>query len=157
MPNFFTSMLAERLGRQTGRPTFEGKAGDLVQAGTIYIAPGGKHMTVSRKGAVATLALNEEPPEHFCRPAVDPLFRSAAQAFGRELLSVVLTGMGEDGRIGSIAVNEAGGKVIAQDEESSVVWGMPGAVAKSGAAHWVLPLTEIAGQIDKICSLGGTS
>jgi len=154
MPQFFTSMLAERLTRECGRPAYEAKASDTVQSGCIYIAPGGHHMTVSRIGSLAKLALNDEPPEHFCRPAGDPLFRSAAAAYGRELLSIVLTGMGEDGRLGSLAVNDSGGKVIAQDEESSVVWGMPGAVAKSGAAHWVLPLTEIASQIEKICVIG---
>jgi len=154
MPHFFTSMLAERLARECGRPASEAKAGDVVQPGSIYIAPGGRHMTVVRKGGLVSLALNDEPPEHFCRPAVDPLFKSAAAAFGRELLSIVLTGMGEDGKIGSTFVNQAGGKVIAQDEESSVVWGMPGAVAKAGVAHWVLPLTEIATQVEKVCVLG---
>ncbi len=143
MPGFFLSALAERLAKQTGRPCLEPKDGEVVNARHIYLAPGGAHLLAERKEKGVALRLFNGPPENFCRPAVDPMFRSLANAFGRRLLAVVLTGMGEDGRNGAEEVVRHGGKVVVQDEASSVVWGMPGAVAKAGLASKILPLEQL--------------
>lgn len=144
MPATFTAMLAEQLGRSAGRPAAEAVDGEPVLPGRIYVAPGGWHMTLARRGPTAVIRLNQEPPEHFCRPAVDPMLRSAAQVYGAGALAVILTGMGADGAAGCRAVAEAGGRFIVQDEATSVVWGMPGAAAKTGLASAVLPLPQIA-------------
>ena len=143
MPPMFTTILAERLARATGRETKEGINGESLKPGTIYVAPGNFHMTVVRPGA-PVLYVGSEPPVHYCRPAVDPLFRSVAATFGPAALAVVLTGMGYDGAAGARAIAEAGGSVIAQDEASSVVWGMPGAAASVGACAALLPPDAIA-------------
>jgi two-component system chemotaxis response regulator CheB len=139
----FTAVLAERLARATGRETKEGADGELLQPGTVYVAPGNHHMTVSR-GAPPRLSVKKGPPVHFCRPAIDPLFATAAAVFGPATLAIVLTGMGQDGAAGALAVANAGGSVIAQDEASSVVWGMPGATAAAGACAALLPPLKIA-------------
>jgi two-component system chemotaxis response regulator CheB len=149
MPPVFTSILAERLARATGRETKEGVQGEPLKPGTIYVAPGSHHMTVVR-GAQPALRIGNEPPVHFCRPAVDPLFASVAAAYGPATLGIVLTGMGYDGAAGSRAIAEAGGSVIAQDEASSVVWGMPGAAAAVGAVAAMLPPPEIAATLAKL-------
>lgn len=143
MPGFFLSALAQRLAKETGRPCAEARGGEVVKNGHIYLAPGEGHLLAERNGATVTLTLFNGPPENYCRPAVDPMFRSLAKAYGRQLLAVVLTGMGEDGRNGAEEVVRQGGKVIAQDEKSSVVWGMPGAVVKAGLAAKILPLEEL--------------
>ncbi len=143
MPPVFTAILAERLSKATGREAKEGENGEPLKAGTIYIAPGGHHMTVLRP-ASPLLRIGDEPPVHFCRPAVDPLFRSVADTFGPAALGIVLTGMGHDGAAGARRIADAGGSVIAQDEESSVVWGMPAAAASVGACAAILPPLEIA-------------
>lgn len=143
MPPMFTAILAERLAKATGRETKEGMNGEPLRPGTIYVAPGNHHMTVLRSNA-RILRIGREPPVHFCRPAVDPLFTSVAATFGPAALGIVLTGMGHDGAAGARAIAEAGGSVIAQDEASSVVWGMPGAAASVGACAAVLPPAEIA-------------
>lgn len=144
MPATFTTILAGHVERISGVPTQEGKDGEPIRGGHIYIAPGDYHMVVETRGTERILRLNQDPPESFCRPAVDPLFRSVARAYGRRALAVVLTGMGADGSKGSVVIADAGGTVVAQDEASSVVWGMPGATAQSGSCAAVLPLNEIA-------------
>jgi two-component system, chemotaxis family, protein-glutamate methylesterase/glutaminase len=142
MPPMFTTVLAERLGRSTGRKVREGVDGEPIKPGVIYIAPGDRHMTVSANGQ--SLRLSDEPPVHYCRPAVDPLFGSVAASYGPAALGVVLTGMGSDGAAGARAIADAGGSVIAQDESSSVVWGMPGAAVAAGACAATLPPAAIA-------------
>ena len=147
MPPVFTAMLAERLTTLGGVPVREAAEGLRVLPGNAYIAPGGKHMEVRRMGLNLFLHLQEEPPENSCRPSVDVLFRSAALAYGPHILAVVMTGMGQDGLRGCEWIKERGGRVLAQDEASSVVWGMPGYVAQAGLADSVLPLNQIAGEI----------
>jgi two-component system chemotaxis response regulator CheB len=149
MPPVFTAILAERLARATGRETGEGVQGEALKPGRIYVAPGNHHMMVDR-AAQPVLRIGNEPPVHFCRPAVDPLFASVAATFGPAALGIVLTGMGHDGAAGARAIAEAGGSVIAQDEASSVVWGMPGAAASVGACAAVLPPAEIAETVAKL-------
>jgi len=150
MPACFTALLADHIGQAAGRPCLEAQDGQLLQAGTIYVAPGGYHMEIARHDGQAVTRLNDGPQEHFCRPAADPMFRSLAKVYGDGLLAVVLTGMGVDGRLGAAAVTAAGGSVIAQDEASSVVWGMPGAVARDGLCAAVLPLDEIGPYITQL-------
>lgn len=147
MPPTFTSILAESLSRSSGLKCVEGANGMMLEKGCVYVAPGDYHMTIKGKGG--PIELNQNPPENFCRPAVDPLFRSVAAAYGSSTLAVVLTGMGSDGREGARSIVAAGGTVIAQDEESSVVWGMPGAVAQAGLAAAVLPLNSVGTEIRK--------
>jgi two-component system chemotaxis response regulator CheB len=149
MPPVFTGVLAERLARATGRETREGVQDEVLRPGRIYVAPGNHHMMVVR-AAQPVLRIGSEPPVHFCRPAVDPLFASVAATFGPAALGIVLTGMGHDGAAGARAVAEAGGSVIAQDEASSVVWGMPGAAASVGACAAVLPPAEIGATVAKL-------
>ena len=144
MPPNFTKTLAESLGKRTKLEVYEGIAGAKLSSGTIWIAPGGFHMTLVRKLNQVELALNEDPPLNSCRPSVDALFNSAVKIYGPRVLSVVLTGMGQDGFEGAKAVRNAGGLVYVQDESSSVVWGMPGTIAKAGLANRVVPLKEMA-------------
>jgi two-component system, chemotaxis family, protein-glutamate methylesterase/glutaminase len=150
MPRTFTSILAEHLARAANRPAHEGVHGETLKPGTLYIAPGGKHMRLARTADGIAIALGDEPPVHFCKPAVDPLFRSAAAVFGPALVAVVLTGMGVDGTEGARDIAAAGGSIIAQDEPSSVVWGMPGSAAQSGNCSAVLPLDEIAPRVARL-------
>ncbi len=150
MPPEFTKMLAERLGKESGYPSAEAKDGEFLEARRIYVAPGDFHMQVRRGNDNKwQLQLNQEKPEHFCRPAVDQLFRSAAKYCKKDMLAVILTGMGEDGKVGCQQIKQEGGVVIAQDEATSVVWGMPGAVAKAGLADYILPLQEIAKKVEE--------
>lgn len=155
MPATFTALLAEQLTRVGERPCAEAADGARIRPGHCYVAPGGWHMTVARDGAMPVLRLNQDPPENFCRPAVDPLFRTAAQVFGSGALGVILTGMGSDGAHGCEALVRAGGHFIVQDEASSVVWGMPGAAAATGLAGGVLPLDQIGPWLRRIS--GGAS
>jgi two-component system chemotaxis response regulator CheB len=143
MPPTFTRLLADQIARATGRPTREGENGMPIAPGHIYIAPGGMHMCVQRQDGQGVIRLNSNPPESFCRPAVDPLFRSLASAYGPSALVLVLTGMGSDGARGAEVVAQAGGTVLAQDEATSVVWGMPGAAAATGMVSALIPLGEI--------------
>jgi two-component system, chemotaxis family, protein-glutamate methylesterase/glutaminase len=147
MPPVFTKHLADRLNNASALSVGEAKADDLIQPGQVWIAPGDYHMTVRRSGATLRVALNQEAPENSCRPAVDVLFRSAASLFGPNLLTVVMTGMGQDGQKGCEVIRQAGGRIIAQDEATSVVWGMPGAVVRAGLAHHVVPLSQIVHEI----------
>jgi two-component system chemotaxis response regulator CheB len=142
MPPLFTAFLAERLTRCGPVPMHEGKDGMLVEPGHAYVAPGGFHMVVRREGAAVRLRLNEEPPENSCRPAVDVMFRSLPAVYGGHVLAAVLTGMGSDGTRGSEVIREHGGVVLAQDQDSSVVWGMPGSVVEAGLADGVFPLQK---------------
>lgn len=147
MPPVFTGLLAERLALQSGHRVREASAGDTVVAGEILIAPGDFHLTVMRDKTKVVTVLDQSPPENSCRPSVDPLFRSVSKVYGRETLAVVLTGMGCDGGEGSRVVKQMGGRVFAQDEASSVVWGMPGYVANNGLADRVLPIEQIATEL----------
>jgi len=150
MPELFTRLFAERLDGRCQLRVREASEGDAVIAGVVSIARGNWHMELqapSRPGVPLTLHLTQAPPENHCRPAVDVLFRSAAAVYGSGVLAVVLTGMGTDGMLGSRMIREHGGAVLAQDQASSTVWGMPGAVANAGLAHKVLPLREMAPEI----------
>ncbi len=147
MPATFTTILAAHIAKNTGRPAFEAEHGMVVQSGSIYVARGGKHMVVRREGPNVVLVLEDTPPVNFCKPAVDPMFTSASAVWGASLLGVVLTGMGSDGAKGAGDIVRGGGNVIAQDEASSVVWGMPGATAMAGHCAAVLPLPELAPKI----------
>jgi two-component system chemotaxis response regulator CheB len=164
MPATFTPILAEHITRLGGLPCAEAKDGETLLPGQIYLAPGDKHLIIERDGAtaggrpvghpngqrspmggvVARARLSSDPPENFCRPAVDPMLRSAADVCDGRVLVTMLTGMGHDGLSGTRRVVEAGGAAIAQDEATSVVWGMPGAIAQAGLCHAVLPLPQIA-------------
>jgi two-component system, chemotaxis family, protein-glutamate methylesterase/glutaminase len=156
MPPLFTRLLAQRLDGHCKLSVREAADGDAVVPGRILIAPGGKHLTVRRHGTAVQAHLNEDPPENFCRPAVDVLFRSASVVYGDRLFAVVLTGMGRDGEKGSTVIRQAGGEVLAQDEATSVVWGMPGAVAMSGQADKVAPLPRIGQEIAAALARGPT-
>lgn len=144
MPPTFTAILAEHIQKLTGLSAREAKPGDQISPGKILIAPGGFHMTLTRQGADRTIKLDQGPQVNFCRPAVDPMFNSISEIYGAATLGVVLTGMGHDGREGGRSIVGAGGSIVAQDEESSVVWGMPGAVAKAGLCSAVVALSEMA-------------
>jgi two-component system chemotaxis response regulator CheB len=149
MPATFTTILAEHLSRVANRPCAEAKDGEPVLPGHIYVAPGDFHMIAEQSGTNRVLRLLKTPPENFCRPSVDPMLRSLAQIYGRRLLVVILTGMGHDGLRGCEVVVKSGGMVIAQDEATSVVWGMPGAVATAGVCSAVLPIDEVGPYIQK--------
>src|ERR1035437_10275525 len=158
MPELFTKLFAERLNGRCPMHVHEAGEGDPVRPGTIYIARGNWHMEVlapSRQGAAATVHLTQGPLENDCRPAVDVLVRSAASVYGAGVLAVVLTGMGSDGMLGSHIIRGLGGSVLAQDQATSAVWGMPGAVANAGLAHKILPLNAIAPEILRIVSRTG--
>ncbi|HWA41679.1 MAG TPA: chemotaxis response regulator protein-glutamate methylesterase [Hypericibacter adhaerens] len=144
MPATFTAILAEHIAQASKIPTAEARDGEPVLRGRIYVAPGDIHMTVAIEDGRKVIRLVKSAPENFCRPAVDPMLRSVAAAYGARTMVLILTGMGSDGQKGSATVVAAGGTVVAQDEASSVVWGMPGAVAKAGLCSAVLPLPEIA-------------
>lgn len=144
MPPIFTAVFAEHLAAQTRLPAAEGCDGERLEPGRIYVAAGGKHMGLRRDGNAIHVRVDDGPAENFCKPAVDVLFRDAAAIYGAGALALVLTGMGSDGAIGAKAIVGAGGLVLAQDEATSTVWGMPGAIAKAGLAHDILPLPAIA-------------
>jgi two-component system chemotaxis response regulator CheB len=152
MPPTFTTILAEHLARSSHRPAHEAVDGEIVKAGQIYLAQGGRHMRVARHGSDVVIALDDGPPVNFCKPAVDPLFTSAIDVWQGSILAVVLTGMGSDGMRGGKEIVAAGGSVIAQDEASSVVWGMPGAAANAGICAAVLPLNQIAPKLVRLFS-----
>lgn len=147
MPPLFTNLLVERLTAKCQMPVVEAKDKDVIKAGTIYVAPGDFHLKIIKKDNSFLFETNQDPAVNSCRPAVDVLFTSMALAFGSQCLGVVLTGMGHDGLRGSQDIRQSGGLVIAQDEASSVVWGMPGAVVKAGLANEVLPLKDIESYI----------
>lgn len=150
MPPTFTAILAEHLARVSKRPVREGRDGEEINAGNVYIAPGGKHMSVARRDGVAVIAVHDGALINFCKPSVDPLFSSAGAVWGSKALALVLTGMGSDGLRGARELVAAGGHVLAQDEATSVVWGMPGQVAHHGLCSAVLPLPDIAGKLTRL-------
>jgi two-component system, chemotaxis family, protein-glutamate methylesterase/glutaminase len=154
MPPLFTRLLAERLDGKARLQVKEGAAGDLLAPGMAFIAPGNHHMVVERSGSGYTLGLNQDLPENSCRPAVDVLFRSVSGCFGPAVLAVVMTGMGQDGLRGATVIRDQGGRVLVQDEKTSVVWGMPGYVAEAGLADQILPLEQLASAIVRCARQG---
>ncbi|HTY66542.1 MAG TPA: chemotaxis response regulator protein-glutamate methylesterase [Alphaproteobacteria bacterium] len=154
MPPTFTTILAQHLSRASGRQAAEGVDGEAIVPGRIYLAPGDFHMKVEARGAARVIRLAKDPPENFCRPAVDPMLRSLSEVYGSGVLCVILTGMGADGTKGGEAVIAAGGTVIAQDEATSVVWGMPGAAAAAGICSAILPISHIAPHIVRLAGGG---
>lgn len=147
MPEVFTRLLAERLDASSEINVREGTEGALLQPGEVWIAPGGRHMVVKGKPERPRLSLNQDPPENSCRPAVDVLFRSVPEVYGSRVLALVMTGMGRDGADGAELIRTAGGQVVVQDKDSSVVWGMPGAVIDAGTTDRMLDLKDIAGEL----------
>jgi two-component system chemotaxis response regulator CheB len=148
MPPAFTTILAQNISKAAGAECHEATDGEKVLPGVIYVAPGDYHLRAQvGAGGQIILRITQEPPENYCRPAADPMFRSLAAIYGRRLIGVVLTGMGADGKLGAEQIVAAGGQVLAQDEASSVVWGMPRAVAEAGIAKAVLPLDDIPAYI----------
>jgi two-component system, chemotaxis family, protein-glutamate methylesterase/glutaminase len=152
MPPVFTKLLAQRLDKKSALRVAEGHDGARLAPGTAWIAPGDRHMEVVRAGVHVVLRTNGDPPENSCRPAVDPLFRSVATVYGKRSLALILTGMGQDGFRGSEHIHDAGGQILAQDEATSVVWGMPGAVA--GLAERILPLEQLPLEIRRRVAVG---
>ncbi|HLI10712.1 MAG TPA: chemotaxis response regulator protein-glutamate methylesterase [Alphaproteobacteria bacterium] len=149
MPPTFTTILAEHLARQSKRPCREAADGEPILPGHIYIAPGDFHLLGENKGGRLIAKLDKGPPENFCRPAADPMLRSLAEACGGKVLVLVLTGMGQDGLSGARTLADSGGTVVAQDEATSVVWGMPGAAAQAGICAAILPVGEIPAFVQK--------
>jgi two-component system, chemotaxis family, protein-glutamate methylesterase/glutaminase len=147
MPRLFTKLLAERLSSKSQIPVQEARHGEVVTPGRVWIAPGDYHMVVKRLGGRIVIHTHQEMPENSCRPAVDPLFRSIAETYGPRALAVIMTGMGQDGLRGCQSIRAQGGQIVVQDEASSVVWGMPGFVARAGLAEKVVPLGELAAEI----------
>jgi len=150
MPPTFTCILAEHLSKAANREVREASDGDRVRAGCIYVARGDFHMVAEKDGTNVVIRLNQNPPENFCRPSVDVMLRSLTKLYGNRLLTVILTGMGQDGLLGGREVIEAGGTIIAQDKNTSVVWGMPGAVANDGLCSAVVPLDNVAAKIREL-------
>ncbi|MDT0274482.1 protein-glutamate methylesterase/protein-glutamine glutaminase [Blastococcus goldschmidtiae] len=147
MPPVFTRQFAQRLDRLSALRVVEATDGVPLQPGTVHLAPGDHHLVVRPGRGIHTTGLHQGPAENFCRPAVDPLFRSAVTAYDGAVLGVVLTGMGADGRNGAGEIRAAGGSVLVQDQATSVVWGMPGAVSQAGFADEILPLDRVADAI----------
>jgi two-component system chemotaxis response regulator CheB len=147
MPPLFTRLLAERLNAACALTVEEASQGQAVEVGKILIAPGDFHMKVASSAGTVRVRLDQSPQQNSCRPAVDPLFVSAAELYGGAVLAVVLTGMGQDGLRGVETLRAHGARVLVQDEASSVIWGMPGAVANASLADRVLPLDQIVPEI----------
>jgi len=147
MPEYFTKLLAQRLDSKSALQVHEGQPGDILQPGHAWLAPGNYHMVLEQKGKGVQVQTNQDPPENSCRPAVDVLFRSVVKIYGNRMLGVIMTGMGHDGLLGCQHVRGAGGQVVIQDEPTSVVWGMPGFVAKAGLQDKVLPLDQLAPEL----------
>jgi len=154
MPAVFTRLLADQLSKRSALDVREGASGAVIKPGQVWIAPGGRHMLVQRNSNFVQLVTNEGPPENSCRPAVDVLFRSVAECFGRDTLAVVMTGMGRDGTSGCEKIRTAGGQIIVQDQASSVVWGMPGTVVQAGLADQIVALDLLP---EEICRRVGLS
>jgi len=149
MPPLFTGLLAERLHANSALRVEEAGEGSIVEPGKVLIAPGDYHLRVKNQGQQVAVTLDRSPPENSCRPAVDVMFRSVEELYGGAVISVILTGMGYDGLRGAKALKAKGAVVIAQDEASSVVWGMPGAVVKAGLADAVVPLDGVVPEVLK--------
>lgn len=147
MPPLFTQFLAERLGKVCALKVKEAVHGDLLEGGTIWIAPGDHHLEMERTEKGVAVRLHQGPLENSCRPAVDPTFRSAVECYGSRVLGVIMTGMGQDGLQGTRCIYDSGGQILAQDEKTSVIWGMPRFVVEEGLPDEVLPLDKLAGAI----------
>lgn len=154
MPPVFTRLFAQRLDAKCGLAVKEAEDGDRLEPGRVLVAPGDRHLVLERRGTAVVVRLSDAPAENFCRPAVDVMFRSAAAVYGERVLGVVLTGMGSDGARGSEVLRAAGGEVVVQDQASSVVWGMPGAVVAAGQESRVLPLSEVARDVLQVVARG---
>jgi two-component system, chemotaxis family, protein-glutamate methylesterase/glutaminase len=154
MPPIFTKHLADRLNHHSQLQVQEAFTGDHLTPGSAWVAPGNYHLKIHREGTQSIVRLNQDPQENSCRPAVDVLFRSAAEHYGGNVLALIMTGMGHDGKRGCDAIRQAGGYVIAQDEASSIVWGMPGSVVSAGLANTVLPLEAIAREVIDLANVG---
>ncbi len=152
MPPIFTQYLAKQIAESTGLKCIEAQDNQKVESGCIYVAPGDFHMNIVRNGNDLLIKLTKEPPEHFCRPSVNPMLRSLVDLYGNQLAVIIFTGMGADGSEGSKAATDKGGIVIAQDEATSVVWGMPGAVTKNGLCSYVEPIDNIGNRFLDICN-----
>jgi two-component system chemotaxis response regulator CheB len=150
MPPTFTTILAKHISKVSGRDCTEAVDGEPVVPGHVYVAPGDYHMTLEKSPRGVVIKLNQDEPENFCRPAVDVMLRSVARVYGANVLTVILTGMGHDGLAGGRQIVEGGGTLIAQDRTTSVVWGMPGAVAEAGICSAVLPISHIGDHIVKM-------
>jgi two-component system, chemotaxis family, protein-glutamate methylesterase/glutaminase len=155
MPPSFTTILAEHIAKQCNVVCTEARDGEMLKPRHYYVAPGDYHMLITRKPEGAAVKITKDPQENFCRPAVDPMLRSLVEVYGRKVLAVILTGMGSDGCKGCEVVVNAGGAVVGQDEETSVVWGMPAAVANAGICSAVLPVKEIGAAVRQIASKVG--
>jgi two-component system, chemotaxis family, protein-glutamate methylesterase/glutaminase len=147
MPPIFTKHLADRLNQLSPLRVTEAVAGDTLHAGGVWVAPGDYHLVTRREGTTVRVGLNQGTPENSCRPAVDVTFRSISETYGPNVLAVILTGMGQDGAKGCDVIRQRGGRTLVQDEATSVVWGMPGAVANAGLADKIVPLHQIAAEI----------
>ena len=154
MPPTVTTAFAERLARASGHPAHEPSDGDPIVPGTLYLAPGGFHMMVRQSAGIPAITIDDGPPQHFCKPAVDLLFASTVPVYRNAVLAIVLTGMGSDGAEGAASIVAGGGSVIAQDAATSLVWGMPGAVANAGLCSAVLPLRAIASAVERLLASG---
>jgi two-component system chemotaxis response regulator CheB len=148
MPPVFTGLLAERLSAESALSVREAREGAVPRPGEAWVAPGDRHLAVAGEGDRWFLHLTNDPPENYCRPSVDVLFRSAAKVWGGRALGLILTGMGQDGVRGCAALRRAGGAVLAQDAASSLIWGMPGSVVQAGLANDVLPLDRMAERLN---------
>jgi len=144
MPKGFTLSFAERISWETGIKAKEAEENDFLSTGRVLVAPAGYHMELEQQENRVRIVLSQEPPVNYVRPSIDVTMRSAAEIFGKDIIGVILTGMGKDGLDGARRIKEAGGKIIIQDEESSVVWGMPGSVSRAGVADGTYPLSKIA-------------
>lgn len=147
MPPTFTRMLAEHITNHTGVPCVEGEDGMKLERGKGYVAPGGFHMVFEQNGTDTIIRLNDGPMENFCKPAVDPMLRSAFKIYGRKIAIAILTGMGSDGAKACRELVDGGCYLVAQDKKTSVVWGMPGAVAEAGVCHAIVPISEIGNKL----------
>ena len=147
MPAEFVEIVVQHVGRLSGRPTHIAADGAAIERGHIYVSPGDVHLEIVKRGGRAVMRHSKAAPVNFCRPSIDVLFRSAAQTFGERSLGLILTGMGRDGLEGARALVAAGAKVLAQDQATSVVWGMPGVVAAAGLAHAVVPIGSMASHV----------
>jgi two-component system, chemotaxis family, protein-glutamate methylesterase/glutaminase len=153
MPALFTSLLAKRLSANSAVPVRECQSGDLLTPGCAFLAPGDFHMVTDANGSEIYLRTNQKPKENSCRPSVDVLFRSVAEVYGAGTLGIILTGMGQDGLKGCELLHSKGARIIAQDESTSVVWGMPGMVARAGLADKILPLDQIGLEIARLTTM----
>lgn len=150
MPPTFTAILSEQIAKESGRPCIEVKGGEIVTPGHVYLAQGDYHLIPERMtSGDVVVRVTQDPPENFCRPAADPMFRALAKIYGKHLLAIVMTGMGQDGMEGARSIVAEGGRVIAQDEKTCVVYGMPRAVAEQNLCHAILPLSEIGAYVIK--------